>query len=213
MLRSVGVVLVTISVAACGGSKTSSATIGASGGVITTDNARLDVPAGALQTATQVTVREMTPPTGTIRRVQIEPQGLSLGSAARISIKDSGSQNSVKLVGVTGQNEWKLGRCCDDMSWHEHSGDISQFGTVDLRPATACDPACPTGQVCQDGACVTPDAFCSYCGHACGPSGCDGWMCGCNGDMCGCHTDGGNCCNGSDCCSGHMCCMGGMCDH
>lgn len=214
MLRSirVGIILGAVSAVACGsGTNAQSAHVGTAGGTVSTDNVRLDVPSGALQSDTQITVREVTPPGGTIRRVQIDPQGLALAQTARISIKDNGSDVPVKLVGVVGQNERELGRCCHDMTWHEHSGDVTQFGTVDLVQGKTCNPACPTGQYCDDGVCTTPDAFCSYCGQACGPSGCDGWMCGCNGGMCGCHLDGGTCCSGSNCCDGPMCCMGGMC--
>ena len=202
----IGTLLAAFVTAACGGSTTqSSASVGTAGGVVTTDNVRLDIPAGALQVNTQVTVRETQPPAGTVRRVEIEPHGLVLGSAARVSVKDDGSQTPVKLVGTSNQGTYTLGRCCHDMSWHQHSGDLTTLGTVDLAHATPCDPACTNGLVCENGACVQPDAFCSYCGQACGPSGCDGWMCGCNGGMCGCHTDGGVCCNGSDCCNGDMC--------
>src|SRR5574337_1099621 len=129
----VGMMLGALVAVACGGGSTQpGARVGASGGTVTTSNARLDVPAGALQEDVQITMRELTPPSGTMRRIQIEPQGLALASAARISIKDDGSQVPVTLVGVVGQTGSELGRCCHDETWHEHSGDVSQFGTGDL---------------------------------------------------------------------------------
>jgi hypothetical protein len=217
MLRAirVGALLAAAVAAACNsgsGATTSTATVGATGGVVTTEHVRLDIPAGALQASTQITLSETTPPGGTVRRVEIEPAGLALASTARISVADDGSQAPFKLVGVSAQSEAELGRCCHDTSLHQHSGEVTHLGTVELRHGKACPSACPTAQICDDGVCATPDVFCQYCGQACGPSGCDGWMCGCNGETCGCHLEGGTCCSSTSCCSGHMCCMG-TCGH
>ncbi len=197
--------LAVIVAAGCGGNHEAGTTIGAAGGTLKTANVRLDVPAGALRSDTRITLRETQGPTGTVRRVEIDPSGLALAAPARVSIKDDGSPGTFKLV----QGQQTLGRSCDDASWHQHSGDVSRLGPVDLAHGATCNPACSTGQVCHDGACRTPDAFCSQCGAACGPSGCDGWMCGCCGEACGCP----DCCNGGQCCSGGHCCDygNGMC--
>ncbi len=190
----------------CGSHETGT-TIGKNGGTVKTTNARLDIPAGALQSDTRITLREVQGPTGTVRSVEIEPSGLALATPARVSIKDDGSQGPFRIVDT--QTQQTLGRSCHDASWHQHSGDVTNQGTVDLSHGAACNPACAAGQYCVDVACRTPDAFWSQCGAACGPSGCDGWMCGCCGGMCGCP----NCCNGGQCCSGGQCCNygNGMC--
>ncbi len=218
-----------VMVAACGstGSGPYSARMGPAGGVVTGANGlRLDVPPGALTAYTQVTVTEVAPPSGSSRRVVIEPQGLALKVPARVTMRDDGSPGSWKIVATNGQQQWTLDRCCEAANWH--SGDLNGFATVDLQKGKTCDPACSTGQVCVDGVCTTPNAFCAQCGLACGSSGCDGWMCGCNGGMCGCNgpncgcqngmccngstcCPGGQCCPGPNCCVGGMCCQGGMC--
>ncbi len=201
------VALTVVVAAACSGSHQTGTTIGAAGGTIKTANVRLDIPAGALRFDTRITLTETQGPAGTIRRVEMDPNGLALGAPARVSFKDDGSQGPFRVVQA--QNQQDLGRPCNDDSWHQHSGDLGQLGTVDLTHGASCNLGCAAGQYCVNGGCRTPDAFCSQCGAACGPSGCDGWMCGCCGGMCGCP----NCCNGGQCCSGGSCCNygSGMC--
>ncbi len=211
-MTRIAVSFAVLAAAACGTSSDGSTTLGPTGGTLRTANVRLDIPAGALQTQTQISIREMQGPIGTVRRVEIQPSGLALAAPARISMRDDGSQGPFRLQNQQGSG---LGRYCQDPSWHQHSGDLSHLGTVDLSHGAACNPACAAGQYCVDGVCRTPDAFCSQCGAACGPSGCDGWMCGCCGGECGCPNccSGGLCCSGGHCCDyGHdMCCGGGHC--
>ncbi len=213
---------IVIATACASGARTdvSTATLGPAGGTLKTANVRLDVPAGALQAQTQITVRETQGPSGTVRRVEIDPTGLALAAPARVSMRDDGSRGPFRMGHVQNQQWSALGRYCEDASWHQHSGDLPQLATVDLAHGAVCNPACAANQYCVDGVCRTPDALCSECGAACGPSGCDGWMCGCCGGECGCPTccNGGQCCSGGHCCDygngmccGEMCCMDGHC--
>ncbi len=206
-LARLAVVISVVVAAGCGGSNETGAIIGSNGGTLKTANVRFDVPAGALQSDTRITVREVLGPIGAVRRVEFDPSGLTLARPARVSMRDDGSQGPFKVV--DGQTQQLLGRSCHDASWHQHSGDLAHLGAVDLAHGAACNPACAAGQYCADGVCRTPDAFCLQCGAACGPSGCDGWMCGCCGGACGCPT----CCSGGQCCSGGHCCDfgSGMC--
>lgn len=207
-ITRIGLSLAVLVATACGGAKSdvTTTTLGSAGGTLKTANVRLDIPAGALHTPTQISLRETQGPTGTVRRVDIQPGGLALAAPARVSIRDDGSQGPFRLQNQQGSG---LARYCQDGTWHQHSGDLGQLGTVDLAHGAACSAGCAAGQHCDDGVCRTQDAFCSQCGAACGPSGCDGWMCGCCGGECGCP----DCCSGGQCCSeGHCCDFGnGMC--
>ncbi len=167
--------------AACGGGTPSTAqTVGAAGATLTTGAATLSIPAGALTQNTQVTLREAEPHhAGRVERVEVEPHGLALAQPAMVSIKVDDSNAKVKMHDG---NDDLVDVEVEDRNHGEYKTSMSQLGEieVELEHGTACNPACSSGQECDDGVCKahSEDNGARICDPVC-PSGneCDDGAC------------------------------------
>ena len=76
---------------ACGGGSDKASTlqtVGPAGATLKAGAATLTIPAGALTTNAQVTLREAEPQhQGRVERVEVEPHGLALAQPAQVSVK------------------------------------------------------------------------------------------------------------------------------
>src|SRR5439155_15385018 len=98
MKRSIGFAAALL-LAACSGSNPSSqTTVGSAGATLKTGTSTLSIPAGALTTDTQVTLRETAPEhAGRTTRIEVEPHGMALGQPARLSVHVDDSNVRVKM--------------------------------------------------------------------------------------------------------------------
>jgi hypothetical protein len=143
--------------AACGKSAdnkpSATAVIGPTGGTVSTGAATLTVPAGALAQSTQITVTEAEPHhAGRTLRVEIEPHGQALSVPARLAVRFDDSNARVKLVddnGTLHSVEVEDRNHGEYKTPEDHLGEME----VELEHGAACNPACTTGQECDDGVC------------------------------------------------------------
>jgi len=148
--------LFALTLAACGGSSSSSGRMGAAGGTLTTaGGARLDVPAGALSREGEVRLREVEPGNGAKVRVEVElPEALRL--AARISVKAEDSAHH-KLVEIENEVEHGIETERHNEVEHAREAAVKHGGTFELRQAAVCAEACGAGLECDDGVCKPHD--------------------------------------------------------
>jgi hypothetical protein len=189
MNRIVPACAASLMVIACGGGTSTPSTaqnVGAAGATLTAGAATLTIPAGALTQNTQVTVREAEPHhAGRATRVEVEPHGLALGQPARISVKVDDSNAKVKMHD---DNDSLVDVEVEDRNHGEYKTSMSSLGDVEveLEHGAACNPACPTGQECDDGVCKqhTEDAGAKSCDPVC-PTGneCDDGVCKAHSEM------------------------------
>lgn len=148
-------VLLAAAFAACGGSSTPSAvqTVGPAGATLKTANAALTIPAGAVAQEVQVTVREAEPHhQGRAARIEVEPQGLHLASAGRLSVQVDDTNAKVKMHdGADDLLQVEV----EDRNHGKYKTPMSSLDAVEveLEHGAACTPACATGQECDDGVC------------------------------------------------------------
>jgi len=145
--------LFAFTLAACGGSGSSSGRIGAAGGTITTQSgARLDIPAGALSREVEVHLREVEPGNGAKARIEVEPHDMTLQLAARISVKTEDSAQH-KLVEIENEVEHGIETERHNELEHAREAAVKHGGTFELRHAAVCATACGAGLECDDGVC------------------------------------------------------------
>jgi hypothetical protein len=167
----------------CGGSSakpSTTATVGAAGATLKAGAATLTIPANAITTSTQVTLREAEPHhQGRVERVEVEPHGLALSSPAHVSVQVSGTNKKVKMHD---DNDDLTNVEVEDRNHGDFKTDMSQLGDIEVETedGAACTPACGTGFECDDGACKahTEDANAKTCEPIC-DSGqeCDDGVC------------------------------------
>lgn len=167
----------------CGsGSKPSAtATVGTAGATLKAGAATLSIPAGALSGDTSVTLREAeVHRSGSTVRFEIEPHGKAVAQAAKLSIKiDDSNLKSVSMVDDSGAEHPVE---VEDRNHGDYKTTMSSLGEVEveLEHGAACNPACASGQECDDGVCKAhvEDANAKVCDPVC-DSGqeCDDGVC------------------------------------
>jgi hypothetical protein len=146
---------------ACGGAGDSSdgaqtsATVGAAGGTLRAGSATLTVPAGALSSDVQVTLREAAPQAGRAARVEIEPRGLALGQAGVLAVRVDDSNGRVRMMRVDDGPEHAVQVELEDRVHHLHKTVVTQFGVfeVEIEHGRVCSPGCAASEECDDGLC------------------------------------------------------------
>jgi hypothetical protein len=144
--------------AACGGGSSKASTVqtvGSAGATLIAGQATLSIPAGALSSSTQITLREAEPRhTGRVERVEVEPHGLPLAQPARISVKVDDTNAKVKMHD---SNDDLVDVEVEDRNHGEYKTTMSSLGEieVELEHGAACNPACTSTQECDDGVCKT----------------------------------------------------------
>ena len=164
-VRMAFVMVVGVALPACGGAgsnnaragSSSSAMIGPDGGTVSAGGATLVVSKGALSKETEITVSELPSGEGE-RRIEIEPAGLVLGAASKLSVRsDDGNATDERLVeiehGPEGEVEHAITGEVENEVEHAREAEIEHLGTFEDRPAHACTPACDVGLECDDGVC------------------------------------------------------------
>jgi hypothetical protein len=144
-------------------------TVGPAGGTLQTAAATLTIPANALTSSTQVTLRETEPQhQGRSRRVELEPRGLNLAQPARLAIRVDDSNVKVKMHGSDD------GLVQVEVEDHNHGSFktvVTQLGSVEveLEHGLTCSPACTSTQECDDGVCKahTENANAKSCDPLC----------------------------------------------
>ena len=204
-------ILLAAAVAACGGSSTPATvqTVGPAGATLKTASAALTIPAGAVAQDVQVTVREAEPHhQGRAVRIEVEPHGRALASAARLSIQVDDSNARVKMhdgaddlvpVEVEDRNH---GRYKTTMSSLD---DVE----VELEHGAACTPACSSGQECDDGVCKahSEDSGAKACDPVCDTGQeCDDGACKAHSEV-----EGGGATTCTPACASGLECDGGVC--
>jgi hypothetical protein len=141
----------------CGGSSSArpstTATVGAAGATLKAGQATLTIPANAITTPTQVTLREAEPEhQGRVERVEVEPHGLALSQPAHVSVRVDDSNARVKMHD---DNDDLTEVEVEDRNHGEYKTDMSQLGDieVELEHGAACTTACGAGEECDDGVC------------------------------------------------------------
>jgi hypothetical protein len=161
-LRNALVVLASASLAACGNAGSASKAIGPQGGTVTTPSGvSLKIAPGALAAETQVEIRDVAPKHGEQRRIELEPHGLQLSGKATVTVTVDDSRGAVKLVEVETEHgtEVEVEHALESEhgveveTEHAREAEVDHLGTLEVRDAIACDPACGAGFECDDGVC------------------------------------------------------------
>jgi hypothetical protein len=158
-LRTVAVVVAAAGLAACGGGRSASATVGPAGGTVATSSGvTLRVPPGAVPASVELRVVEPLRGEGQARRVRVEPLGVSFASPVTISIRsEDGDASDEKLVEIEHQGEVEVEHGIEterhDEAEHEREAEIGHSGEFEVRHAHVCDPGCDAGFECDDGLC------------------------------------------------------------
>ena len=156
MNRIVPAAAALLALAACGGGSSNASTVqtvGSAGGTLVAGAATLSIPAGALTSNTQVTLREAEPRhTGRVERIEVEPHGMPLAQPARIAVKVDDTNAKVKMHDST---DALVDVEVEDRNHGEYKTSMSQLGEieVELEHGAACTPACSSTQECDDGVC------------------------------------------------------------
>jgi hypothetical protein len=202
-----------LALSACGSSLPSTAkTVGAAGATLSTGTAALTIPAGALSQDTQITLRETEPQhQGRSMRIEIEPH-LALKEAARLSVHVEDSNVKVKIH--DGASDDLKDVEVEDRNHGDFKTSMSSLDSVEveLEHGAACDPACASGQECDDGVCKAhvEDAGAKSCDPVC-DSGqeCDDGACKAHTEVEGAPAGGAASC--SPACATGMECDNGVC--
>lgn len=174
-LRNAALILSASLVAACGASTTSSAMVGPAGGTLrTASGVTLKLAPGAVATETQIEIVDAAPRHGEQRRIELQPHGLKLSGKATVTVRVDDSKGAVKLVEVEAEHgaegEVEVEHALETEhgveveAEHGREAELDHLGTLEVRDAQPCDPACDTGFECDDGVCkahpedpATPD--------------------------------------------------------
>ena len=196
-------------VAACGGGNNKASTVqtvGSAGATLKAGAATLTIPAGALSQNTQVTLREAEPEhPGRVERVEVGPRGTTLSQPAELSVKVDDNNAKVKMH--DGKDDL-VDTEIEDRNHGVYKTSMSSLGEVEVEVehGAACNPACASGQECDDGVCKAhvEDENAPTCNPIC-PSGQE-----CDDGACKVHGGGGGgtvtcdpaCASGLECDSG-----------
>ena len=159
---SFGIALVaafTFTLIGCGSSGSSASTtanVGPAGATLRSGALALTIPAGALASEVQVSLREVEPQhAGRATRIEIEPRGLELEHAARLSVQVDDANGRVKMIEVENEVEHLVEVEVEDHARHAYKTSLSRLGSieVEVEHATACTTACAANEECDDGVC------------------------------------------------------------
>jgi hypothetical protein len=174
-LGSLVVTLATLALVGCGGAKApqDTATVGTAGATLSAGRVTLTIPAGALGSATQITLREAEPHhAGRAVRVEIEPRGLQLGRAANLAVQVDDSNGRVRMIDVSDDASEHLAQVeVEDHGRHAYKTAVGQLGSyeVEVEHLAACTTACAANEECDDGVCKphVEDAVGAACSAVC----------------------------------------------
>jgi hypothetical protein len=186
MMKKNGILLgvAAVVLVACGGGSDKASTgqtVGPAGATLKAGAATLTIPANALTTSTQVTLREAEPQhQGRVERIEVEPHGLALAVPAQVSVKVDDNNARVKMH--DGADDSLKDSEIEDRNHGIYKTSMNSLGEVEveLEHGTACATACTTGQECDDGVCKahTEDASKAQCTQVCTTSQeCDDGVC------------------------------------
>jgi hypothetical protein len=160
--RSIGSVLAALTTLVffgCGSGASpqqATASIGAAGGTLRAGSAALSIPAGALASSTQVTVRELEPHhAGRAVRVEVELGGLRLAVPGQLAVQVDDSNGRVKMVHVENEVEHLVEVELEDRGHHAYKTSVTKAGAyeVEIEHLRACAAACGSNEECDDGVC------------------------------------------------------------
>lgn len=184
MMRRNRIVLASaaVALAACGGASNPATvqTVGSAGATLSAGAATLTIPAGALAQSAEVTLREAEPRhQGRVKRIEVEPRGLTLTHPARLSVRVDDANAKVKMHDG---NDDLVEVEVEDRNHGMYKTSMSQLGEVEveLEHGRACSPACGTGEECDDGVCKAhvEDAGANVCDPVCDTGQeCDDGLC------------------------------------
>lgn len=162
----------------CGGTSakpsTTQTVTASAGATLTAGAATLTIPAGALKSNTQVTLREADPKhTGRADRVEIEPHdalNVGPGLEAHLSVKVSDSNPKVKMH--SGSDDSLEDVEVDDRNHHSFKTNMTTLGDVEVEvehgaSCAALSVACTATQECDDGACKDHNDAAKTCAAVC----------------------------------------------
>jgi hypothetical protein len=162
--------------AGCGSSATSaprasqSALVGAAGATLRAGAVTVTIPAGALSSDVQVTVREAEPHhAGGAARVELEPNDLPLAAPALVSVQVDDRNGHVKMLDDAGNAvQVEL----EDPNHHTFKTVEDRLGAieVEVEHGAACATACAATEECDDGVCkphVEDDPAAAVCSPVC----------------------------------------------
>jgi hypothetical protein len=144
---------------ACGGSAspgatTTTARIGAQGGVVTTSSGfALSVPAGALSHEIEIEVHEFRPEDGATHRIELEPRGLQLATAAHVEMHHGADDGAMRMVEMENEVEHAMENEHENEVEHSREAEIHHLGVIEIRHARTCVVPCGGGLECDDGIC------------------------------------------------------------
>jgi hypothetical protein len=189
VFASAALTLVGCGGAGSSGATQSTATVGAAGATLRAGQASLSIPAGALASDTQITLRETEPHhVGRVARIELEPHGLALAQAAHLSIKLDDKNVKVKMLDDSTETEHLAEVEVEDRNHHQFKTSTSQLGEieVEVEHGGTCAAACATNEECDDGVCKAhvEDAAAKACDPICA-SGfeCDDGACKAHNEM------------------------------
>jgi len=142
-----------LSLAACGGhAERSAGRIGPEGGSLSAGSVTLTVPAGAVSQPTDFALRQAPPGADAVLRVEVEPRGMVLRTAAVVSVRSDDAAR-LKLVEIENEVEHGLEFERHNQAEHAREAVVSRLGTIEARHAAVCLAACEAGLECDDGVC------------------------------------------------------------
>jgi hypothetical protein len=153
---------------------------------LTAGAATLSIPAGALASDTQVTLREAeVRGSGRSVRIEMEPDGLALAVPCKLSLEIDDSNVKVKMLdddGVMKQVE------VEDRNHNRFKTTMGNFGEieVELEHGVACETACGANEECDDGVCKPheEDEHARTCTEVCDAGQeCDDGVCKLHGEF------------------------------
>ena len=148
---------VAVVAAGCGSAGTASpsqtALVGSAGATLRTASVTVSIPAGALSSDVQVTLRETEPHhAGRAVRVELEPHDRTLAANALVSVRVDDRNGRVKMVDDAGQLvQVEL----EDANHHSYKTTMDHLGAieVEVEHGLACATACAATEECDDGVC------------------------------------------------------------
>ena len=170
-LKVVFAAAATFGLVACGGGSgatTRTATVGTAGATLTTDNATLVIPAGALTADTPVTVKEVAPKSGGDVRIEIEPAGHALSKSATLVVEDKKTTN-VASVSMRDDSGTEHNTEVEDRNHHQFKTSMDTLGHIEMHATqgATCATACSATQECDDGTCKDHNGSAATCSTPC----------------------------------------------
>src|SRR3954468_5279768 len=137
MMKKNGILLgvAAVVLVACGGGSDKASTgqtVGPAGATLKAGSATLTIPAGALTTNTQVTLREAEPQhQGRVERIEVEPHGLALAQPAVVSVKVDDSNPRVTMH--NGSDDSAIDTEVEDRNHHEFKTTMTQLEHIEVE--------------------------------------------------------------------------------